>query len=86
MENYFWIIYKDHIDNGKAVGVCEGNKDLMSSQSSIQFKMFDDDNILYYEGMLYGDFDGFEPLDGYGRPAAGCTSIQLYQNGKWETL
>lgn len=54
------------------------------------FKMFDDDGLLYYEGFLVGDKDsedGFMPLDHYGEPNAGCTSIQ-YKNkdGQWEVL
>ena len=37
--------------------------------------MKDDDGETYYEGEIYGDFTGFEPLDNYGMPNAGCTSI-----------
>jgi len=57
-----------------------------------EFRMLDDDGNLYYEGRLLGDpaagVSGFEPLDDFGAPNAGCTSIQ-YRNadtGKWETL
>lgn len=58
------------------------------------FRMFDDDGELYYTGRIFHhpDFDGcdggFEPMDDFGMPNAGCTEIQ-YQHkttGKWETL
>ena len=54
------------------------------------FKMFDDDDVLCYEGYLYADKnseDGFMPLDNYGMPDAGCTYVQ-YKNeiGEWKTL
>lgn len=58
--------------------------------NGVAFKMFDDDDNLYYEGFLYGDEtseDGFSPLECYGTPNAGCTYIQYQnKNGKWETL
>ena len=55
------------------------------------FKMYDDDNILYYEGFLVGDKeseDGFWPLEDYGTPNAGAVHIEYLNDktGKWETL
>jgi hypothetical protein len=49
--------------------------------------MYDDDGKLYYAGTIWGDYDGFEPLDDFGMPNAGCTSIE-YKNdaGTWEVL
>jgi hypothetical protein len=41
------------------------------------FSLYDDDDICYYEGMLYGEYEGFEPLDDYGMPNAGCTYMKL---------
>jgi hypothetical protein len=45
--------------------------------------MFDDDNILYYEGRILGNYRGFEPLDDYGMPNAGCTKIKYRQGRSW---
>ena len=42
--------------------------------------MYDDDNNCYYKGMIYGDYDGTEPLYDFGMPNAGCTYIKI--NGK----
>ena len=45
--------------------------------NSKAWKMYDDDNILYYSGVIYGDYTGFEPLDDYGTPYAGCSEIWI---------
>lgn len=62
------------------------------------FRMYDDDGNLYYTGVLIGEPDpegsegGFEPLDDYGTPNAGCTSIEYLtghdESGKeiWKQL
>lgn len=102
---YAWIIDKDHIDEGRSVGVMgprnidpklekalEANK-----KHGIPFKMYDDDGELYYSGRILlnlVDPDAFEgdeefaPLDDFGMPGAGCTSIH-YQNNitkKWGAI
>jgi hypothetical protein len=69
---YRWKITKDRIDNGRAVGV-EGPRNLDSKvkDNPTRFSLYDDDKNCYYEGMLYGDYSGFEPLDDFGMPNAG---------------
>ena len=47
-----------------------------------KFELFDDDGELYYVGRIIGDFEGFEPLDDFGTPNAGCTRIDI----KGETI
>jgi hypothetical protein len=47
----------------------------------VRFSLYDDDDECYYEGMLYGDYEGFEPLDDFGTPNAGCVKMKL--NGEW---
>lgn len=52
------------------------------------FRLYDDDGNLYYKGHIAGDYAGFEPLDDFGMPNAGCAYIQ-YRNPstkEWETL
>lgn len=72
-----------------------------SKSDGVKFKMYDDDGELYYTGRILAlNDDGtemsypecgeefFAPLDDFGMPNAGCTSIH-YQNpttGAWEAL
>lgn len=75
MESYYWIITKDRISNGEEKGVCNGDE--LIKYNGKRFQMYDDDDICYYEGMIYGDYDGLEPLDDFGMPNAGCTYIKV---------
>ena len=55
-----------------------------------EFKLFDDDKNLYFEGKVWlerGD-TGFEPLWDWALPGWGCTEIQYKhpQTGVWEAL
>ena len=53
------------------------------------FRMLDDDGELYYVGRIILDDNtsGFEPLDDFGMPNAGCTSIEYREkNGAWVML
>jgi hypothetical protein len=73
---YYWKITKVHLDSLKdEVGVDSG--DATINEKSARFSMYDDDDNCYYEGMIYGNYDGFEPLDDFGMPNAGCTYIKL---------
>jgi len=51
-----------------------------------QFKMYDDDGVLYYYGRCAEQ--EFSPLDDYGTPNAGCTEIRYHnaETGEWDTL
>lgn len=75
---YYWTITKDRIENGEAKGVsgpygCDENV----RTNPAKFSMYDDDDTCYYEGMIYGNYEGFEPLDDFGMPNAGCTYIKI---------
>lgn len=53
-----------------------------------QFRMLDSDGELYYSGRLLderdeADVEWFGPLDDFGRPYAGATTIEYFENGKW---
>ena len=82
-----WKIIKDKIDDGASEGMhsMEGSP----RDQIIDFRLLDDDGTLYYEGIadktVYDTEEGFEPLDEFGI-GAGCTEIQYFENGKWETL
>ncbi len=82
---YRWVITKDHLDGDNAdsrvgtVGPRDAREEVTSNPTS--FSLYDDDDNCYYEGMLYGDFEGFEPLDDFGTPNAGCVKMKL--GGSW---
>jgi len=73
---YRWVITKDHIGDGSDVGV-EGprglNRNLRANRAHFVIK--DDDGETYYEGDIYGEYSGFEPLDDFGTPNAGASAI-----------
>ena len=85
---YGWIITKDIIEDGLG-NLTSGPRGSQFTFADLeatgtQFRMYDDDGTLYYEGLICGDFDGFEPLDDFGTPNAGATRIELYLKGRWE--
>jgi hypothetical protein len=54
-----------------------------------QFRLYDDDDNLYYEGYYNGlegdEEEAFEPLDWAGA-YAGCTTLRYLENGEWVEL
>jgi|TARA_R100001143_G_C3335217_1_gene121449 hypothetical protein len=84
---YNWTITKDYIESGANTGLTGPSNKSRHTANEASFKMFDDDGKMYYAGTIWGDYDGFEPLDDFGMPNAGCTSIE-YKNagGVWEAL
>lgn len=60
-----------------------GKKRAYDEHPDVQFfRMYDDDGNLYYTGCYLAtddtDPDGFEPLDDFGAPNAGCTRIDYF--------
>ena len=74
---YYWIIAVDNVSDGKDLGEAGGDPRAMASETSSRFEMFDDDGEHYYSGRIWGDFQGFEPMDDFGGPNAGCTMIKI---------
>jgi hypothetical protein len=76
LARYRWVITKDYIGDGENVGV-EGPRDADSKlrTNRAHFVIKDDDGETYYEGDIYGKYDGFEPLDDFGTPNDGATTI-----------
>ena len=69
--------------------------DRLEAGEGEHFRMYDDDDELYYEGRWVADpdvsdeaFEGFEPLDCFGAPNAGCTRLDYLDEltGEWATL
>jgi hypothetical protein len=58
----------------------------LDSGIGVPFKMFDDDNEWYFDGIIVGIYDGLEPLDDFGTPYAGATEIRFMKNNHWEAL
>ena len=77
LKPYRWKITKDRVDTGAEGTEGPRNLDPTIKDNPARFSMYDDDGECYYEGMIYGDYDGFEPLDGFGTPNAGCTEIRI---------
>ena len=90
LADYRWVITRDHIPdleypegtNMNAKGM-EGphNLDPRIKANGARFALYDDDDNCYYQGMIYGDFVGNEPLYDFGHPNAGCSKIRI--NGRW---
>lgn len=80
-----WIITKDLINDDKRRKGCKSIDFKNQKECTERFKMLDDDGEVYYEGLATPDAV-FAPLYDLGMPDAGCTEIQYYKNGKWETL
>jgi hypothetical protein len=90
---YYWTITKDHIDTDSegtsshslriryTLGLGPPMVPPVLGINPAHFSLYDDDGECYYEGMLYGDYTGFEPLDNFGTPNAGCTKVKLA--GEW---
>lgn len=87
-----WVITKDYLANAEsgpggtnsnAVGVNGPRGHTvpleMIKANGTRFQMFDDDDVLYYEGYGLLCESGYEPLYEFGLPNAGCTQI------KWES-
>ena len=84
---YNWVIIRDYIDNGAETGLTGPRNKSLHTENETEFRMYDDDGELYYAGKIWGDFDGFEPLDDFGMPNAVCTEIKLRDSdGVFRTL
>ena len=89
--DYGFIVTKSHI-GGKMpfVGPRDIPKEMeeaLHSGQGLAFKMYDDDDELYYEGKFVGDETQImSPLFDYGMPNAGCTYMKYNIDGKWVVI
>ena len=82
--SYAWTITKDIVCAGSDDNVCGPRacnmtpSEILAHPDGQRFRMRDGDGEVYYQGILVGG-DGFEPLDDFGTPNAGCTSIEFWE-------
>lgn len=98
----FWMITKDLIDDGesKFVGrvpkivrdTTEEGKLQWAKELPCEFRLYDDDGELYYEGKCgdlsqYDEEHAFAPLD-WAMSYSGCTTMQYREPGskEWKLL
>lgn len=78
---YRWVISEAPIGQSEKGTQGPRNLDPELDTRKARFRMKDDDGEIYYYGYIWGDYDGFEPLDDFGMPNAGCTTIEYRQYG-----
>lgn len=80
---YWWkitAVHSPHAQDGLGkVGPRNADESITANKGT--FKIYDDDGEPWYSGEIYGEYDGFEPLDDYGTPNDGCTQIKI--DGDW---
>ena len=63
---------------GEAIGVeGPGGLDPDIKDNAVQFFVYDDDDVYYFRGWLYGEYEGDEPLIDYGVGCWGACHIRL---------
>jgi len=93
---YAWVITVDHLHQRDPDGFEKDEagttgprgctmrpEEISGHPKAKEFRMYDDDGELYYSGFYLGPDDEtlFAPLDDFGTPNAGATSI-YYENGR----
>lgn len=77
MGKYYWQITRVFLDSLKdEIGTSLGDESVKGTKPAI-WTAYDDDDVCYYMGIIGGDYDGFEPLDDFCMPNAGCTYIKI---------
>lgn len=78
-----WKITRDILDN-KNVYIASLHDQV---EMPHKFRLLDDDGEVYFEGWSNDNNSerAFEPLD-WAMADSGCTEIQYFNDGKWETL
>ena len=59
--------------------------EIVAHPDAKQFRLLDDDGTVYYEGYVVGE-DEFAPLDDFGEANAGCTVVEILEDGFWQPL
>ena len=84
-----WTITFDHLENHAVEvvgphGAILNSEEIKNHRDAIQFRLYDDDGVLYYSGsmVLGDDCRDLAPLDDYGQPNAGATEMEVLENGE----
>jgi len=92
-----WIITKDRIPgpdgmNREGVHSSDYNAERFAQADTLKVRLLDDDGDVYYEARATRkrildspEWLAFEPLD-WAMADAGCTELQYFDNGEWQTL
>lgn len=85
-----WMITHDYIDAGALVGRGNVKKDATKVADGQEFRLSDDDGVVYFKGRCVGLDDAsadaaFAPLD-WAANMAGCTRMEVNHGGTWTVL
>ena len=87
--SYRWIITRDrgyeqeskegrnHIVPSRVGTQGPSGMDPNLTTNSKKWSAWDDDKVCNFEGYLYGEYGGFEPLDDFCMADTGCTGIKM---------
>lgn len=76
-----WSIQRDELDKGEDSAFGTTGAVSFGAPSRVRFRLYDDDGILYYEGVLDDDDQALNQMDvlKWGANHAGCTTIKVYR-------
>jgi hypothetical protein len=90
---YEWTIFRDCLDKRRVSIVGPSSAQMTQAQikrhpEAKRFRLLDGDGTVCFYGAIVDPVRGgeFQSLDDYGTPAHGCTDIQYWTDGAWQTL
>ncbi len=79
-----WVITNNLLEQN-FVHICSKDyKENFKFKLTKKFRLLDGDDNIYFEGL--SDNINFDPLDDWGMPFYGCTTIEYYEDDKWVVL
>lgn len=87
---YVWKTYCNERKRDITCGATQSQELMTKLRSEVgeRWRCKDDDGVVYGEGIIVGDYNGFEPLDDYYGPDQGAVSIEYYNptTEEWSVL
>ena len=89
---YAWVITKAFGEGEEEMVGLEGPSNhcfdpMVVQERGVVFRLYDDDGNLCFQGYIIGKYNGFEPLDDWGRGGYGCTEIRYRDYySEWKPL